>query len=280
MTVTNSVLTRLFFYLAATGTLFGCAGMMGSPTATPDYVEPVSAMEFVFIKGGSFQMGTPHSSGGLESPVHTVALKDFAAGMYEVTFEQYDKFCIATGREKPSDEGWGRGDRPVINVSWDDAVAFTEWLGSETGLNVSLPSEAQWEYLARAGTTGRYWTGDSLPKNMANCRECGSKWDNQKTAPVGSFPANPWKIHDTMGNVAEWVLDDMHQNYEGAPTDGSAWIDGSTNRKVNRGGAWNYSIDSLAAATRERNRRKSQRSEIGFRVVINNPPFQTPPPAQ
>jgi formylglycine-generating enzyme required for sulfatase activity len=199
-----------------------------------------------------------------------VNLESFAVSLHEVTFAQYDKFCDATGREKPSDEGWGRSNRPVMNVSWDDANAFAEWLSNESGLTASLPSEAQWEYFARAGTTGRFWTGKTLRKNSANCRECGSQWDNQMTAPVGSFKPNPWGLYDTAGNVAEWTLDDWHSGYKGAPTDGSAWITEDATDKVYRGGAWQYPKKELSSATRDWSKRDTRLNVIGFRLVLNN----------
>ncbi|MCK4509931.1 MAG: SUMF1/EgtB/PvdO family nonheme iron enzyme, partial [Desulfuromonadales bacterium] len=237
---------------------------------TADYIEPTTGMEFVFIKGGTFQMGDASDGQPRETPVHSVTLKDFATGMYEVTFDQYDKFCKATGREKSSDLNWGRGNRPAIYVSWEDAQAFAEWMSTETGLNFSLPSESQWEYFARAGTTSRYWTGGSLEKNKANCRECGSKWDNRMTAPVGSFRPNQWGLYDTAGNVAEWTLDDWHQGYEGAPTDGSAWLGSGADEKIYRGGSWEYSIKELSSATRDWSSKSSRFNMVGFRLILND----------
>jgi formylglycine-generating enzyme required for sulfatase activity len=225
-------------------------------------------MNFVFVPPGTFQMGSLTGKNNRELPVHEVTLPGFAVGMYEVTFAQYDAFCEATGREKPSDEGWGRKNRPVINVRWDDANAYAAWLSKETGLSFSLPSEAQWEYFARAGTTSRYWTGDSLEKGEANCSDCGSKWDDKMTAPVGYFKHNPWRIYDTAGNVHEWCLDDLHRTYQGAPTDGQAWFGGDEQRKVNRGGAWNSAPRYLASHSRDYREKDIPRNSIGFRLVL------------
>lgn len=218
-------------------------------------------------------MGDSDESRPETHPQHEVTVNDFAVGMYEVTFEQYDRFCEDTGQKKPNDESWGRGKQPVINVSWEDAKAFSKWLSEKNGLQFDLPSEAQWEYLSRAGTTTRYWTGANLPENGANCSGCGSRWDGKMTSPVGSFPANPWGIHDTAGNVAEWTLDDVHPNYEMAPKDGTAWFDGSAKDKVYRGGAWDYPTTDLSSAMRDWSSRTSRHKNIGFRLVINNPPL-------
>jgi len=248
--------------------LSGCATMMSKPT--PDYIEPFTSMEFAFVKGGSYQMGDASDGKLRENPVHTVTLADFAVGMYEVTFDQYDAFCDATGREKPLSNDWGRGNRPVINVSWEEANTFAEWLSVKSGMKFSLPSESQWEYFARAGTTGRYWTGTTLPKNRANCRECSSEWDNRMSAPVGSFRPNSWRIFDTAGNVAEWTLDDWHSGYEGAPADGSAWLTEGATEKVYRGGAWQYTIEELSSSTRDWSKNGARLNVVGFRLVLND----------
>jgi formylglycine-generating enzyme required for sulfatase activity len=220
--------------------------------------------EMVVIPAGTFRMGDTQGS-EREKPVHEVSIKRFAMGRYEVTFAEYDKFANATGRKKPNDRGWGRGNRPVINVSWHDAVAYTEWLSEQTGEEYRLPSEAEWEYAARAGTKTKYCWGNEIGKNRANCNDCGSQWDKKKTAPVGSFKANPFGLHDTVGNVWEWVADLWHDNYKGAPTDGSVWEGGNDIRRVLRGGSWgNVSYD---AARRGNHNPSGRNYNIGFRVV-------------
>jgi hypothetical protein len=128
--------------------------------------------EMVWIPAGDFQMGGSYSS---EKPVHQVSVSAFAMGRYEVTFEEYDRFAEATGREKPGDEGWGRGNRPVINVSWNDATAYMEWLSTQTGKKYRLPTEAEWEYAARAGTDTKYWWGNEVGSNQAACDGCGAE---------------------------------------------------------------------------------------------------------
>ncbi len=177
--------------------------------------------EMVQIPKGRFQMGDIQGGGEAnEKPVHWVNIDyQFAMGKYEVTFAEYDQFAQATDREKPSDIGLGRGRRPVINVSWNDANAYTKWLTQQTGKPYRLPSEAEWEYAARAGTKTKYWWGNSIGKNKANCDGCGSRWDYE----VGSFRANQFGLYDTVGNVYEWVAGNYQDRYNGAPSDGSAW---------------------------------------------------------
>ena len=215
--------------------------------------------EMVVIPGGSFLMGCVSGiyCGDYEKPVHSVRIASFEMSKYEVTFEEYDAFTDATGRERAYDADWGRGRRPVINVSWHDAVAYTQWLSSQTGESYRLPSEAEWEYAARAGSTTMYSWGNDIGHNRANCEDCGSQWDDRQTAPVGSFSANRWGLHDMHGNVWEWVQDCWHWDYKGAPADGSAWFeseagDCGTRRslfgtvvaktgRVLRGGSWGSS---------------------------------------
>ena len=154
--------------------------------------------EMVVVPAGSFWMGSPRGEAGRdgdEGPRHEVRIAEpFAMGVYEVTFAQWDACAAAggCGGRRPKDRGWGRGDRPVIFVSWDDAQAYVRWLSEKTGERYRLPSESEWEYAARAGTATRYWWGNGIGGGRANCDGCGSRWDNDRTAPVGSFAANPW----------------------------------------------------------------------------------------
>jgi len=161
----------------------------------------------------------------------------------------------------------------VINVSWDDAVAYAEWLSKETHKHFRLASEAEWEYAARGGTQTAYWWGDEIRRDgkvWANCDGCGSKWDLKQTAPVGSFAENPFGLQDTAGNVWEWVQDCWHKNYVGAPTDGSAWgseAGGDCGRRVVRGGAWNNAPEFLRSAGRTRSDADSRYLYLGFRLA-------------
>ncbi len=198
---------------------------------------------------------------------HEVRLaRAFAIGKYLVTFEQYDVFVEASGRYRPSDEGWGRDQRPVIHVSWDDAVAYTVWLSEQVGKHYRLPSEAEWEYAARAGTQMRWSFGD---------KECALgeyawyfKNSDGKTHPVGELKPNPWGLHDVHGNTWEWVQDCWHSDYIGAPDDGTAWESGCCNRRVSRGGAWyNYFPWNLRSAYRDGFRPDKRNNYLGFRLA-------------
>ena len=204
--------------------------------------------EMVVIPGGSFRMGcvSGRDCEDDEHPVHEVRVESFELGKYEVTFEEYDRFTAATGRDRADDEGWGRGRRPVINVSWEDAEAYTKWLSGQTGERYRLPSEAEWEYAARAGSVTKYSWGNEIGSNRANCRACGSQWDKKQTAPVGSFSPNGWGLHDLHGNVWEWVQDCWNGSYQGAPTNGSAWESGDCSLRGLRGGSWGSGLGSCA----------------------------------
>ena len=225
--------------------------------------------ELVVIPAGRFRMGcvSGRDCQDDERPVHDVELRSFALGKYEVTFEEYERFSRATGRDRPNDRGWGRGGRPVIDVSWEDAEAYVAWLSRETGEAYRLPSESEWEYAARAGTTTRYSWGQDMGRNRANCRGCGSRWDGVQTAPAGSFAANGGGLHDMHGNVWEWVADCWHENYARAPRDGSAWTQGGNcGRRVLRGGSWDNGPALLRSASRVRVAAGARSDYLGFRV--------------
>ena len=229
--------------------------------------------ELVVIPSGEFRMGSPASEegrwdDGAEEPLRRVRVERFALGRYEVTFEDYERFVWATGRGRPDHRGWGRGRRPAINVSWEDATAYSAWLSAETGLRYRLPSEAEWEYAARAGTETRYSWGNAIGRNRANCLYCGSRWGGEQTAPVGSFAANAWGLHDVHGNVWEWVEDCWHDSYRGAPSDGRAWTTGGDcSRRVLRGGSWFNNPGFLRVAFRVPKPPFNRDHRDGFRVA-------------
>ena len=226
--------------------------------------------ELVVVPAGRFRMGcvSGRDCQDDERPVHEVEVASFALGAYEVTFEEYDRFAGETGRDRPNDRGWGRGGRPVMNVSWEDATAYAEWLSAETGARYRLPSESEWEYAARTGSTTRYSWGDDIGRNRANCDGCGSRWDDDRTAPAGSFGANAWGLHDMHGNVWEWVADCWHENYARAPRDGSAWTTGGNcGLRVLRGGSWSSSPRNLRSANRDRYVAEDRFAYFGFRVA-------------
>ena len=224
------------------------------------------APEMVFIRGGTFNMGSPENEKGRGSNErqHQVSVGDVWIGRYAVTFDEYDRFARATGRDLPRDEGWGRGRRPVINVSWSDATAYAEWLSGQTGQRYRLPTEAEWEYTARAGTTkARYW-GKAIGRNQANCRSCGSQWDGKQTAPVGSFAPNAWGLYDMLGNVWEWTCSRYDENYSGA----EQRCDASGQSRSLRGSSWLNVPDWVRSAVRIISVAPGSRSNgSGFRLA-------------
>jgi formylglycine-generating enzyme required for sulfatase activity len=228
--------------------------------------------EMVVVPAGEFTMGSPSSEKGHqnhEGPQHRVKIaRPFAVSKFVATFDDWDA-CVKVGgcpEGRASDAKWGRASRPVIEVSWDDAKAYVEWLSEMTGKKYRLLSEAEYEYAARASTTTAYSWGDEVGKSNANCYRCGSQWDGQ-TAPVGSFAPNAFGLYDMCGNVWEWVEDVYHENYEGAPTDGSAWLQGGDAiRHVVRGGGWSADPADLRVASRARAPTSETHNHLGFRI--------------
>ena len=227
--------------------------------------------EMVVVPAGTFLMGSPKTEQaryGNEGPQHEVTIaKPFVIGRYAVTFDEYDRFVRATDQRLPNDASWGQGARPVINVSWEEAVTYSQWLSKQTGQSYRLPTEAEWEYAARAGSETAYWWGNDIVPNRANCSGCGSPWDNQQTAPVGSFPPNPLGLYEVLGNVWEWVQDCWNGRYRDAPTDGTAWMSGDCSRRVIRGGSWSIQPRHIRSASRHWEGVDNRFSFLGFRLV-------------
>jgi formylglycine-generating enzyme required for sulfatase activity len=235
--------------------------------------------EMMVLPAGAFMMGSPSTEKGRHGyeddghgRQHRVTFaKPFAVSKYEVTFADWDA-CVAVGgcrssEGRANDAGWGRGSQPLIYVSWDDAKAYVAWLSRMTGKTYRLLSEAEWEYAARAGSDAAYSWGEEIGRDNANCADCGSKWDGRQTAPVGSFAANAFKLHDVHGNVWEWVEDCFHDNYAGAPGDGSVWAGGDCRYRVVRGGGWGDDPSGLRAANRGGYTPGLRGYAVGFRVV-------------
>ena len=236
----------------------------------------------VVVPAGSFTMGSPPSEEGRydgEGPRHRVRIPEpFAVGKYEVTFGEWDA-CVSDGGcggHNPKDHGWGRNKRPVINVSWYDAQSYAGWLSRKTGKGYRLLSESEWEYAARAGTTGPFHTGGTISTDQANYAGIlvygsGRKGVyRRKTVPVGSFAPNGFGLHDMHGNVWEWVEDCVNRSYAGAPADGSAWISGNCLFHGLRGGSWNNEPRNLRSADRHWNAaglRHYFSGSVGFRVA-------------
>lgn len=210
--------------------------------------------EMVVVPAGRFLMGSPQEEQGrteAEGPQHEVVIKDaFAVAKYEARFDEWE-LCVGNGACRAvEDFSWGRGARPVINVSHDDAKAYAEWLSKRTGKRYRLLSEAEWEYAARAGTTSAYPWGNDPGTNQANFHDSGSEWWRKRTAPVGSFAPNPFGLHDMIGNVEEWTEDCYHDSYEGAPRDGRAWKSDQCSAYVLRGGNCYHSPQDARSARR------------------------------
>jgi formylglycine-generating enzyme required for sulfatase activity len=229
--------------------------------------------ELVMIPAGSFVMGSPINERGREDnegPQRIVTIsRSFALGQTTVTFAEWDA-CVAAGGcngYRPEDTGWGRGKRPVISVNWVDAQSYVRWLSRKTGKTYRLPSEAEWEYAARAGTTTAYYWGNTIGRGNANCDGCGSQWGNKETAPVGSFRPNALGLYDMAGNVWQWTEDCWNANYAGAPVDGRAWTSGDCARRVLRGGSWYYGPTRLRSAGRNSADATWRFFNEGFRVV-------------
>jgi formylglycine-generating enzyme required for sulfatase activity len=223
----------------------------------------------IALNAGHFRMGSrPEFGTDDANPIREVRIGKFLMGVYEVTFDEYDLFARSTGRRLPNDFGWGRGKHPVVDVTWRDAQAYADWLSSQTGRGYRLPSEAEWEYAARAGSSSPYWWGRNVDSGRAVCFECGSQWDNRSTAPVASFAPNPFGLYDTSGNAMEWVADCYHANYVAAPSDGRAWIvPGACRYRVARGGAFNKPARSMRNAARHRFASDTRLNMLGIRVA-------------
>lgn len=237
--------------------------------------------EMVVVPAGSFTMGSPATEEGRsedEGPQREVTIGNaFAVGKHEVTFAEWEA-CVAgggcTSNRSPSDQGWGKGTRPVINVSWHDAHEYVLWLSVKTGKTYRLLSEAEWEYAARAGTTTAYPWGTAASHDFANYGKdecCGGlaqgldQWVN--SAPVGSFPANRFGLHDMHGNVWEWVEDCWNEGYSGAPADGLARTAAECGRRVVRGGSWFNLPRAMRSADRSNFGTGERTDYFGFRLA-------------
>ena len=234
--------------------------------------------EMVVVPSGSFMMGSPESEEGRgddEGPVRRVTIGyRLAVGMFEVTFREWDA-CVSDGGcggYRPDDE-WGRYEHPVIEVSWKNAKGYVEWLRRKTGKRYRLLSEAEWEYVARAGTTTPFHTGRTISTEQANYNgnyTYGSGREGayrERTTPVGSFEPNGFGVYDVHGNVWEWVEDCWNISYRRAPTDGSAWLRGDCDSRVLRGGSWGDRPEGLRSADRSWSTTGGRNDFFGFRVA-------------
>lgn len=291
-------MAQLFY--AICGAIVFCAVTFGAgpsraaaPAPAPAPVpfrDCLQCPEMIVVPPGSFIQGSSKAEGRLnsnEGPQRKVTIaKPFAVAINVVTFDEWYA-CITDagcGSYWPDDHEWGRGKRPVINVSWDEAQSYIRWLNEKVRGPAPPPpldapsapvvtgpyrllSEAEWEYAARAGADTTYYWGDTAGVGNANCDGCGSQWDNKQTSPVGSFAPNKFGLYDMAGNVLQWVQDCYHDSYAGAPVDGSAWVKGGCNIRMLRGGSWYNSTYYLRAANRYSNAPYFRGVNIGFRVA-------------
>jgi len=253
------------FALCAVGSAFDA---QSAETRLPGetFRDCADCVELVVVPAGEFEMGT--NAKAAEAPVHKVIIKkDFAIGRREVTFAEWDR-CVAAGgcKYSPPDPAWGRGDEPVTNVSWDDAKEFIGWLAKTTGKPYRLPTEAEWEYAARGGSTTPFWWGKGVETGRAQCADCGVSEAGRPVA-VGSFRPNAFGLYDTSGNAAEWVEDCWNPSYRGAPNDASAWMSGDCSLHVLRGGSFADKAAKVGSASRFRYDEDVRYYANGFRVA-------------
>jgi formylglycine-generating enzyme required for sulfatase activity len=247
-----------------------------APLAQKAVAHPPSAGEIrdcaacpimVAVPAGSFAMGS-NTDDPSEKPVHHVSIgAAFAIGKYPVTVEQWNACVAANACQKLTPESNSNKAAPARDLSWDDAQQYVKWLSKTTGKPYRLPTEAEWEYADRAGTTTAYWWGEQMRKGNANCKDCGDPWHKEGPENVGSFAANPLGLHDMNGGVWEWTADCWHNNYQGAPVDGHAWDNPGCEMRVIRGGSWREGGDYMLSATRFKYSASVRQSQDGFRVV-------------
>jgi formylglycine-generating enzyme required for sulfatase activity/class 3 adenylate cyclase len=232
------------------------------PPASPSALQPIVEPEMVILLGGKFAMGSNNDPS--ERPIHQVDIKPFAIGKFPITVRQWNQ-CVAANA--CDNRATGNDDAPVTNVSWSDAQQFTEWLSKVTQKKYRLPSEAEWEYAARAGMQTKYWWGDQLQPGMANCNGCNEAYDATQPVKAGSFKPNPFGLHDMGGGVDQWVADCWHKNYQGAPVDGSPWLDAECSSHALRSGSWKNDPSYVRPASRNYYDTNARYPTHGFRVA-------------
>lgn len=238
-----------------------------SVTAGKVFRDCETCPEMVTIPAGSFKMGSNRGDRS-ERPVHRVTIKQpFAIGKYEVTVGEWRR-CVDSGGCSNFPKKADTSDRsPVRDISWSDAEEYVNWLSELTGGRYRLPTEAEWEYATRAGTSSTYWWGDRMGSGKANCKGCDRAWNKEVPADVGSFPANPFGLHDTSGSVWEWVSDCWYDNHKGAPADGKSRYKSNCRQHVIRGGSWRNDSSYAHSASRFKYDTYVRYILNGFRVV-------------
>ena len=260
--------------VAAAATYQPAAPVLAQPSAARDLPKGASfrdcpdCPEMVVVPAGAFSMGAPASDtdrGGDETPQHQVAVPKLAVGKFDVTFDEWAA-CVAGGGCKanptPEDYGGGRSRRPVVDLSWNDAQDYVRWLSARTGARYRLPSEAEWEYAARAGGTTRFWSGATIDETQANFNDTV-----HNTEPVGSHAPNAFGLYDMAGNAWQWTQDCYHDFYTGAPTTGAAWVAGDCSNRVIRGGSWYDAPAKLRVTNREGHGPSERLAHTGMRVA-------------
>lgn len=238
---------RLFSCITVCSFIIACAD--NKPLHIPIYLQDTLKSESLGPKLAIIPTGTG-VVGGEElipfknhSPQHKViSTQEYAMGVAEITFAEYDAFCKSTFTHCPDDNGWGREDQPVINVSWLDAMDYTEWLSEQTNQIYRLPSEAEWEYAARGGTSTNYWWGDEYIQGIDHCDRdlggCPEGTEISEPGPVGRFSENPYGLFDVTSNVLEWVLDCYSPDHKRANNTMEARLDGNCGEKIFKGSSW------------------------------------------
>ena len=265
------------FALGLGANFWAVTGAVAAQEAGERFRDCETCPEMVVVPGGSFTMGSPGTEDGRyedEEPQHRVTIDyQFAVGVYEVTFDEWDTCALLGGCRGywPPDAGWGRGTRPVIRVSWEDAQAYVEWLSRTTGQQYRLLTEAEWEYVARAGTrTAWYWgEAESGQCRYANGSDTAAPCSDgyRNTAPAGSFEPNALGLYDVLGNVWEWTADCWNDSYSDAPNDGSERQTGHCSVRMLRGGSWLTAPSTFRSAQRGRTHAGDRHPDLGFRVA-------------
>jgi formylglycine-generating enzyme required for sulfatase activity len=239
----------------------------GKAAAGGEFKDCAACPTLISLSPGSFTMGST-SSDPSEKPAHRVTLDTpFAIGKYEVTVEEWNACVEAGACQKVGQYASPNPKAPIRDVSWDDAQQYLKWLSTSSGKPYRLPSEAEWEYAARGGTSTRYWWGDEMVTGKANCKDCGAPWRIEGPANAGSFAANPYGLYDMNGSVWEWVADCWHNSFKDAPADGEVWDQPNCSVRVIRGGSWRESAPYMVSSTRFKYDASVRHSQNGFRVA-------------
>jgi formylglycine-generating enzyme required for sulfatase activity/class 3 adenylate cyclase len=235
-----------------------------APPVQPQPLPPsVREPEMVSVPGGSFAMGS--NDDATEKPIHQVAIKPFVIGKFPVTVREWNECAAAKACAFTST---ANDDAPVSDVNWNDAKQYVAWLAKATGKPYRLPSEAEWEYAARGGKQTKYWWGDQFQSGMVNCKGCADVAGAAQPIKVGSLKPNPFGLYDMGGSVDQWVEDCWHRTYQGAPSDGSAWLTGDCNSRVIRSGSWRNDAGSARPASRDRYEAVVRYPTHGFRIAL------------